>query len=435
MKPKHFKRFVKANVRRLKVAGMLAGLAVLGLAGCKAKPKGGVQLKGLFGEELQDAKTVDYAAMFRGRDAAHPLRITHLYSYESVYELGKKQRRLHDGVEVLPVSDLPGLHAEIQDPRQRPQDDATTLVYHMLEWIEQDMGKQGEDAVFGAGRPAPSQGLEALPAEPWQVQLGHAYGRVFEFQNAAAPDGSRIHVRLEVVLGPAGYRSPKQPDQVMVAGQTAFFARLGKAFVEDDIVSYNGHIWTENSLPINPGDQVPPDRFTSALADIIRQSGTRRAPGVIFMNACYSELIEADLIGAMARPRQPDGQPGWVEPILISHNSGQLNGFPNYSNYKHFTEMNTALMVEVMSGASLPQIILRMTPADSYRSVMQTYSAIGAEGGFDSNNAETAQAARDRLAEYRKALESIQNPKERTDKVLLVAYDISDDRYLKMMAP
>jgi hypothetical protein len=463
MKPLRLKRFVKSNVRRLRLAKMLAGLAVLGLTGCKPKPKSdGVQLKGLFGDELASDKQVDYAQMFDNRGANNPIKITLMISYESVYELGTEKLREHDGAVVHPKAGKLGLGATGVAPRAGQAginsdpnvDDGTMQAYDLMDWIEEQAKRQNDPSQKSPGAsilgPIASRdnvaGLAAMPPDRRGVELGKTYGRLYRFQHALAPkrtageESHEVFVDLEVVLGTAGFYAQNEPQSqgFMDAMQGAFFERMARAMVLDDIVAYNGHIWAQQG-PLDQLGEEPADEITKRLTDTIRsvqtganqQPGIRRKPGVIFMNACYSEKIEGDLIDAM-RPLGNDERKAWrdahFEPILLSHNNGQFNGVPNYSNYRYFNEMDTNMLVGLFSATSLPQLILKMTPAMNYAQVVDALTPDGQPSPTDNTTAPTPDVAQERMHRYRTSLESIADFDLRREQVLIVAYDISDDK-------
>ena len=129
-----------------------------------------------------------------------------------------------------------------------------------------------------------------------------------------------------------------------------FRSELARAFSEDEIVSYNGHIWTQEEQSQNsPWIAAPVDENTNQLAAAIRDLGGRKRYGIIYMNACHGEKIENTIMDAMIA--KPENQTS--EPILLSHR--------NYSNYGFFAAHNASMLVNIFNSRDLSKVILDLT--------------------------------------------------------------------------
>ncbi len=222
-------------------------------------------------------------------------------------------------------------------------------------------------------------------------------------QATAAPDGSDA--------------CAAEPDAGMFGGSnyimpTGFCNEMARALVEDDLVSYNGHIWTsEDEQPTVPGEPAEVNGTTLKLVqrmqDLRKAGAPRTKQSIVYMNACHAERIEQKMMEGLIDQGTPDAQ----QPLLLSHR--------NYSNFGYFAEHDAVLMIDLLGGRPLPKVMLDLTTTLRQQSLANL-------GGVPLGS-ETADQAKQILAQY------VQRPEVRMDpkNVIIVAYDVKDGRVVK----
>lgn len=355
-----------------------------------------VSLKGLTADET--AKDIKYSSFFDTKGGE--LRITHVLAYESSYYTAR------------------GTNAG--------KDHGTEAAYKLLKWVK----GEGAQTLF---RVQPTVETDEFPTDPAQTKIGALYRWSATFKgvpldwpgkDAALP--AAVDVKVRIVLGssiiPArdGNRGapPDAADacsQVSAQGYvmpTAFCNELAHAFVEADVASYNGHIWTDDdgrpatftmAVPVNPTTLKLYQRMTD-----LRAAGRRRSKQtLIYMNACFAEKIEQKLMEGVLAP----GTSEEYQPILLSHR--------NHSNFGYFAEHDAVLMIDLLNGRSLPKLMLDLT------TTLRPQTLQKLEG--EPLGSESTEEAKRILGEY------IRKPgiKENLDNVIVVAYDVADGRVVK----
>jgi hypothetical protein len=277
------------------------------LAACKARTNE-TSLKGLTID--QSSKEIDYATLF----SKNEITISQIVAYESSY---------------------------YRHPNSNgASDEGVAAAFKMIWWL-----KNNARIDLFKGRMVVEE--DSFPDNGRQVSLDQIYRFRARVEGIAVKTGTvsrSINAKINVILGPSisSSRGMAMPED--------FRKELVRAFTSDDIVSYNGHIWTvESQSQRSPFLPAPVDANTEKLADAIAAAGGRKHYGIIYMNACHGEKIENALMDAMIG----DNADRRAEPILMSHR--------NYSNYGYFADHNAKMLVNLFNSRSLAKVILDMT--------------------------------------------------------------------------
>lgn len=282
-------------------------VSVGSVVACKARTSA-FSLKGLTVDET--SKEVDYQKLF----SKNSISISQIVAYESSYY----RRPNSNGA----------------------SDEGVAAAFKMIWWLK----NTARGSLF-KGRLIVQQ--DNFPDSGRQVDLSKMYqfrakveGMTVKFGNTTKTINANINIVLGSSISPT--QGMEMPDD--------FRKELARAFINDDIVSYNGHIWTvESASHTNPWVAAPVDSNTEHLAEEMTALGGRKSYGLIYMNACHGEKIENVLMDSMIGTNTDRT----VEPILMSHR--------NYSNYGFFAEHFAKLMVNLFNSQQLPKIILDMT--------------------------------------------------------------------------
>lgn len=297
----------KKNVARALFLGCT--LVVGGtISACKARTNE-LALKGLTID--QSSKEIDYAKLFGKKS----ISISQIFAYESSYY----RRPSSSGA----------------------SDEGVAAAFKMIWWLK----NHARNELF-KGRLIVEE--DSFPDSGRDVSLDRIYrfkARVEDIAVKAAGQTRSVSAKISIILGPS-----ISPSRGMVMPEE-FRKELVRAFTTDDVVSYNGHIWTvESQAQTSPFMAAPVDENTENLAEAIVEAGGRKNYGIIYMNACHGEKIENALMDAMISGGATDRS---AEPILMSHR--------NYSNYGYFADHNAKMLVNLFNSESLAKIILDMT--------------------------------------------------------------------------
>lgn len=307
---------------------------VLGLSSvvaCKAR-NNSFALKGLTADKT--ATVIDYDRLF----SKNSIAISQIVAYESSYYRQAGSSGVSQNGSV---------------------DEGVTAAFEMIKWLKDTAGEKlfkgrlvtmplkrttGEDP---NSRDQNSGEIFEFPATAREVRLDRMYQYKAEVQGIKVKAGSTtrtINATINIVLGPSISSSAgmKMPDN--------FRKELARAFIQDDVVTYNGHIWSiESQANTSPWIPAEVDANTDRLTKEMKSIGKRISYGLIYMNACHGEKIENSMMDAMIGGNSD----GTSEPILMSHK--------NYSNYGFFASHNASLLENIFNGQPLAKIILDMT--------------------------------------------------------------------------
>ena len=277
------------------------------LFGCKTS-NSAISLKGLTVDE--SSKKIEYTKLF----ARDTITISQIIAYESSYYRQRNASGANDQ----------GVKAAIK----------------MIKWLKSD----ARNELF--------KGRLIVETDTFPKQMHEfTFNNIYRFKARAEGISVRyegktkkINANINIVLGSSidpSYER-RMPEE--------FRSELARAFSEDEIVSYNGHIWTQEEQSQNsPWIAAPVDENTNQLAAAIRDLGGRKRYGIIYMNACHGEKIENTIMDAMIA--KPENQTS--EPILLSHR--------NYSNYGFFAAHNASMLVNIFNSRDLSKVILDLT--------------------------------------------------------------------------
>ncbi len=364
------------------------------LFACKQTTQGDAfQIKGLTAEKT--SKEIDYKSFYDTK--TKELAITHVIAFESSHKTGRG----------TPAGN----------------DQGTEAAYKLIKWVK----NEGVAQLF---RAPPEVESDEFPENQNEVRIGATYRFVAKMKAVpldfpGRPEGvpATADVKLRIVLGTslaAAFDSGPSADQRGGVSQendacaegegsnfdgrgyampAAFCNELARALVEDDLVSYNGHIWvSESEMPRSIGEPAEVGATTLKLVkkmqELRRANGSRAKQSIIYMNACHAERIEQKLMEGLL----DQGAPETSHPILLSHR--------NYSNFGFFAEHDANLMIDVLNGQPLAKVMLDLTTT------------------LKPHGNETKDEAKKKLGDYVVKAEASGDP----NQVIVVAYDLQDGR-------